>query len=304
MNRRKFLNTLVLAGVIYPPFSQPVFADTNTPLLKKIPSSGEVIPAIGMGTWITFNVGGSKRLRDARTEVLKTFFDMGGKMVDSSPMYGSAEEVMGYCLEKLGYPESLFSATKIWTSNKRKGEQQVQDSQSLWGLKQFDLFQIHNLVSWQEHLETLKEKKKNGIIRYIGITTSHGSRHDAFEKIMATQELDFVQFTYNVNDREAEERLLPLAKEKNIAVIINRPFQGGNLLDRFEKYPLPSWKDVFGIQNWAQFFLKFVISHPAVTCAIPATSKVDHMKENMNALYGEMPDAKARQKMLDHIKSL
>ncbi len=304
MNRREFLNTLVLGGAVYPALSQAVFADTHTPLLRKIPSSGEFIPAIGMGTWITFNVGGSKRLRDARTEVLKTFFDMGGKMVDSSPMYGSAEEVMGYSLEKLGYPESLFSATKIWTSSKRNGEQQIQDSQELWGLKQFDLFQIHNLVSWQEHLETLKEKKKNGIIRYIGITTSHGSRHKTFEKIMATQELDFVQFTYNVIDREAEERLLPLAKEKNIAVIINRPFQGGNLFDHFNKYPLPLWKDEFAIQNWAQFFLKFIISHPAVTCAIPATSKVDHMKENMNAMYGEIPDAKARQKMIDHIKSL
>ena len=304
VNRRDFLNTLILGGAIFPPLLKNVLADTETPLLRKIPSSGELIPAVGMGTWITFNVGGSKRLRDSRAKVLNTFFAMGGKMVDSSPMYGSAEDVLGYCLKKLGYPESLFSATKVWTSGKHNGEQQIQDSEELWGLKQFDLFQIHNLLSWEEHLETLTEKKRNGEIRYIGITTSHGSRHAEFERIMATQDIDFVQFTYNVLDRKAEKRLLPLAKEKKLAVIINRPFQGGRLFDQFDKYPLPLWKDDYDINNWAQFFLKFVISHPAVTCAIPATSQVEHMEENMNAMYGEIPDEKTREKMTVYIKSL
>ena len=274
------------------------------PLLKQIPSTGEIIPSIGMGTWISFNVGGSKRLRNARTEVLKTFFAMGGKMVDSSPMYGSAEEVMGYCLKKLGYPKSLFSATKIWTSSKNSGKQQIIDSENLWGIKPFDLFQIHNLLSWEEHIETLIEKKKNGEVKYIGITTSHGSRHDELEKIMRTQDIDFVQFTYNILDREVESRLLPLAKEKGIAVIINRPFQGGSLFDYFDRYPLPSWKSEYDINNWAQFFLKFIISHPAVTCVIPATSKVFHMKENMNAMYGKMPDNRGRAKMIQYIESL
>ena len=304
MNRRDFLNTIAFSGVLSPFLIQNSFANTNSILLKQIPSSKEIIPAIGMGTWISFNVGGSKRLRDSRAEVLKTFFEMGGKMVDSSPMYGSAEEVMGYCLKKLGYPKSLFSATKIWTSSKSNGEQQIMDSQNLWGIKPFDLFQVHNLLSWEEHLETLSEKKKKGEIKYIGVTTSHGSRHEELEKIMKTQDIDFVQFTYNILDREVESRLLPLAKEKSIAVIINRPFGGGSLFDYFEKYPLPSWKSEYDINTWAQFFLKFVISHPSVTCAIPATSKVQHMKENMNSMYGKIPDERQRAKMLSYIKSL
>lgn len=304
MNRRDFLNTMTFAGSLSPFLIQSAFSNTNTLLLKQIPSTGEIIPALGMGTWISFNVGGSKRLRDARCEVLNTFFEMGGKMVDSSPMYGSAQEVMGYCLKKLGYPKSLFSATKIWTSSKSKGKQQILDSENLWGIKPFDLFQIHNLLSWEEHLETLYEKKKNGEIRYIGITTSHGSRHQELEEIMKTKEIDFVQFTYNLLDREVESRLLPLAKEKGIAVIINRPFQGGDLFDYFLKYPLPSWKSEYDINNWAQFFLKFVISHPAVTCAIPATSKIEHMKENMAAMYGKIPDERGRAKMIQYIENL
>ncbi len=304
MNRRDFLNTMTFAVSLSPLLVQSAFSKTDTLLLKQIPSSGDIIPAIGMGTWISFNVGGSKRLRDARTEVLKTFFEMGGKMVDSSPMYGSAEEVMGYCLKKLGYPKSLFSATKIWTSSKSNGKEQILDSENLWGVKPFDLFQIHNLLSWEEHLETLLEKKRKGEVKYIGITTSHGSRHEELEKIMRIQEIDFVQFTYNVLDREVESRLLPLAKEKGIAVIINRPFQGGDLFDYFEKYPLPKWKNEYDIKTWAQFFLKFVISHPAVTCAIPATSKIEHMKENMTSMYGKIPDERGRAKMIQYIESL
>lgn len=303
MNRRDFLHTLALSGMVSPFVLQSAFADTSTPLLKPIPTTGEMIPSIGMGTWISFNVGASKRLREARAEVLKTFFAMGGKMVDSSPMYGSAEEVLGYCLQRLGYPKSLFSATKVWTSSKSNGKEQILDSENLWGIKPFDLFQVHNLLSWEEHLETLQEKKRQGDVRYIGITTSHGSRHHEFEKIMATQEIDFVQFTYNVLDREAESRLLPLAKEKGIAVIINRPFQGGDLFKSFKKYPLPTWANEYAIDNWAQFFLKYIISHPSVTCAIPATSKVEHMKENMRAMLGNIPDAQG-QKMTKYIQSL
>ena len=304
MNRREFLNTLSMAGLISPILFQSAFANTNMPLLKQIPRSKEFIPSIGMGTWISFNVGASKRLRDARAEVLKTFFDMGGRMVDSSPMYGSAEEVMGYCLKKLGYPKSLFSTTKVWTASKSDGEQQILDSENLWGIKPIDLFLVHNLLSWKEHLETLLEKKRNGEIRYIGVSTSHGSRHEELEKIMLTQEIDFIQCEYNVLNRKIENRILPLAQEKGIAVIINRPFKGGALFNDFDKLPLPSWKSEYDINNWAQFFLKFVISHPAVTCSIPATSKIEHIKENMGAMYGKVPDAQARAKMIQYIESL
>jgi len=277
---------------------------TPTLLRKPIPKSGEFIPAIGMGTWITFNVGDNISLRDERTEVLRTFFDLGGGMIDSSPMYGSAEDVMGYSLAKLSNTQGMFSATKVWTSSKDEGRTQIDDSFRLWGLKKFDLFQVHNLLNWEDHLATLRERRAAGHIRYIGITTSHGSRHPEMARIMETQDIDFVQFTYNVEDRGAEDRLLPLAADKGIAVIINRPFQRGALIDRLEGKPLPAWASEYGITSWAQYLLKFIVSHPAVTCAIPATSKVEHMKENMNVLQTRLPDIKDRGRMLDYVQSL
>lgn len=304
MKRRDFLHSLAYASVITPFMCSPVFASQNKLLMKMIPSTKEYIPSVGMGTWITFNVGSSKRLRDARLEVLKTFFAMGGGMIDSSPMYGSAEEVLGYCLERLGYPESLFSATKVWTSDEERGAGDIARSQKLWGVKSFDLVQVHNLVAWKAHLKTLRKLKQEGIVRYTGVTTSHGSRHSQLEEIMRTEDIDFVQLTYNVLQTEAEERLLPLAKDRGIAVIVNRPFEGGNLFDYYEDKPLPAWVKELDINNWAQFFLKFIISHPAVTCAIPATSQVKHMKENMGAMRGAMPDEPTRQKMLRYIEDI
>ncbi len=264
---------------------------------RRIPSTGEDIPAIGMGTWITFNVGKSERLRRARLEVLRTFLQLGGGMVDSSPMYGSAQEVMGWCLERLEDSEGLFSATKVWTPYGGDAKSQMAEARALWGLKRFDLMQIHNLVDWEAHLDALRQAKADGHIRYIGITTSHGSRHQKMERIMATEALDFVQFTYNVVDRWAEARLLPLARERGLAVIINRPFQRGSLFSLVEGRPLPAWAKEFDCENWAQFFLKFIISHPGVTCAIPATSQVTHMRENMGALRGRLPEPKMRQHM-------
>lgn len=256
-----------------------------------------------MGTWITFNVDDNILLRDQRTEVLKTFFDLGGGMIDSSPMYGSVEDIMGYSLAKLSNTQGMLSATKVWTSLKDEGRSQIDDSFHLWGLKKFDLFQVHNLLNWEEHLDTLRERRAAGQIRYIGITTSHGSRHSEMARIMETQDIDFVQFTYNVEDRDAEDHLLPLADDKGIAVIINRPFQRGTLTNRFEGKPLPAWASEYGITSWAQYLLKFVVSHPAVTCAIPATSKVEHMKKNMNVLQTHLPDIKDRQRMLDYVQS-
>lgn len=271
---------------------------------KPIPSSAELLPVIGMGTWITFDVGQLPGEREQRRRVLEAFFAHGGRLIDSSPMYGRAEEVVGEALARLGRPKPLFAATKVWTPGRWLGVQQMEASQRLWGVERFDLMQVHNLLDWEVHLETLQEWKAAGRIRYLGVTTSHGRRHAELEKIMRSRPLDFVQLTYNVADREAERRLLPLAQERGIAVIANRPFQGGALFRRVRGQPLPAWALEAGCANWAQFFLRFVVSHPAVTCAIPATSRVAHMEENMGAGLAPLPDAPLRQRMQRHLLSL
>ncbi len=269
-------------------------------LTKPIPSSGERIPVIGMGTWITFNVGDDEELRAARTKVLAKFFELGGTLVDSSPMYGSAQEVVGHAVAKLGGAPNLFAADKIWTRDGDETREQYRETASHWRRPGLELMQVHNLVAWEGHLPTLLEMKKAGTIRYVGVTTSHGRRHGDLAAIMKAQPLDFVQLTYNLDDREVERALLPIAKDRGIAVIANRPFQGGRLVDRFQDAgkKLPGYAKEFGITNWPQFLLKFVVSHPAVTCAIPATSQVEHMVENMGACRGELPDAATRKRML------
>ncbi|MGH6947658.1 MAG: aldo/keto reductase, partial [Kiloniellales bacterium] len=270
-----------------------------------IPSSGEEIPALGMGTWITFNVGSDPELRAERAEVLRTFFARGGAMIDSSPMYGSSEEVVGACLERLDNAGALFSATKVWTPLLAAlGKRQMENSRDLWGVARFDLMQVHNLVDWETHLATLEAHKAEGRIRYLGVTTSHGRRHGELEKLMRERPLDFVQLTYNVLDREAEARLLPLAAERGQAVIVNRPFRQNGLFRHVEGHPLPGWAAEIGCANWAQLFLKLILAHPAVTCAIPATSRVDHMEENMGALLGPLPDADLRERTIRHVESL
>ena len=273
-------------------------------LMRAFPRSGETVPAVGMGTWITFNVGESARLRDARAAVLRTFFERGGTVIDSSPMYGSSEAVIGYCLGRTGTRETAFSATKVWTPADGLGAGQMAESRKLWGLRAIDLMQVHNLVNWEGHLDTIAADKAAGRARYAGITTSHGSRHGEMERVMADERIDAVQFTYNVVDRRAENRLLPMAADRGQAVIVNRPFRRGELFRRVSGHPLPEWAAEFDCENWAQFFLKFIVSHPTVTCAIPATSRVDHMQENMGALYGRLPDAAMRARMTRHIESL
>jgi diketogulonate reductase-like aldo/keto reductase len=283
----------------------PAWAAAPSGLLRRaVPRTGEMLPLIGMGSWITFNVGKDPALRAERVKVLQAFFERGGGMVDSSPMYGSSEEVIGHCLGQIADTGGLFAATKVWTPFQWLGVKQMEESERLWGKRRFDLMQVHNLLDWDAHLETLKGWKAEGRIRYIGITTSHGSRHAEMADIMATQPIDFVQFTYNLLDREAEARLLPLAAERGLGVIVNRPFQGGDLFDRFAKQPLPDWAAEIDCANWAQIFLKFAVSHPAVTCAIPATSRVDHMLENMGACYGRLPDAATRARMVRYADSL
>lgn len=303
-NRRTFVKIAGAAGLAATLPGRGLAA-ASPGLSKAIPASGERLPVIGMGSSRTFDVDTDAKARAVRAQVLGAFFQAGGTLIDSSPMYGSSEAVIGDGLGRLGSAaKPLFSATKVWTPSQGHGLRQMAESERLWGLKRFDLMQIHNLVNWEGHFETLTDWKKQGRVRYIGITTSHGRRHEDLARILAKQSFDFAQFTYNIVDREVEDRLLPLAAEKGIAVIINRPFQRGALIDRVAGRPLPAWVGEFGAKNWAQFLLKFVVSHPAVTCAIPATTRVDHMVENMGAGRGPLPDAKMRARMADLVAEL
>ena len=268
-----------------------------SPVLERpIHSTGEKIPAVGLGTWLTFDVT-SAADRAVRGEVMREFFAAGGRLVDSSPMYGASEETIGAALPANG--RSMFSATKVWTLGALAGRRQVENSFRLWKVQRFDLLQVHNFLDWEAHLETLKRLKAEGRVRYIGVTTSHGRRHDLAEKIMREAPIDFIQFTYNLNDPQADERLLPIAGERRIAVIVNRPFDGGSLFGARTAKPLPGWAREIGCASWAEAFLKWVVSHPAVTCAIPATSQVAHVRENVRALSGPLPDAALRRRILE-----
>jgi len=305
VTRRRFLSWCSGLGLTLGLTPGSLFAAKDSIQLRTIPKTGERIPAIGMGSWLTFAVGNDREERKTRVAVLRAFFEQGGRLIDSSPMYGTSEEVIGYCLAQLHAQEKVFAATKVWTHGWQSGVRQMRRSQSLWGIKRFDLMQIHNMLDWQTHLATLKSWKQEGKIRYIGITTSHGRRHGELEKVLKQEDaFDFVQFTYNIEDREVEQRLLPLAAERGLAVIINRPFQAGHLFNNVAGKPLPPWASEIDCKNWAQFFLKFIISHPAVTCAIPATSRVDHMRENMGSLRGNLPDASLRKNMLAYYQAV
>ncbi len=271
--------------------------------VKRIPATGEPVPAIGIGSWITFNVGDDPLLRTECRAVMAAFFEAGGGMVDSSPMYGSSQAVIGDALATLGHPPGLFSADKVWT-DASDGPAQIAETTRRWGVERFDLLQVHNLIDWEANLDTLEAMKEAGRLRYTGVTTSHGRRHEALEQVMLRRSPDFVQLTYNIVDREVERRLLPLALERGIAVICNRPFQRGRLPDWLAGRPLPGWAGEIGVSTWPQFLLKFIVSHPAVTAAIPATRRVDHVRENKSAAFGPMPDAALRQRMAEHVQSL
>ena len=272
-------------------------------LSKRIPATGESVPAVGIGSWITFNVGDDPLLRSECRAVMAAFFEAGGGIVDSSPMYGSSQEVIGDALKRLGRPPGLFSADKVWTRAAR-GPAQIAETRRRWGVPRFDLLQVHNLIDWEANLDTLAAMKEAGTLRYVGVTTSHGRRHRELAEIMGRRPPDFVQLTYNVVDREAERRLLPLALERGIAVICNRPFQRGRLPDRLAGRPLPGWASEIGVSTWPQYLLKFIVSHPAVTAAIPATRRVDHVRENKSAEFGPMPDAAMRRRMAAHVQSV
>jgi diketogulonate reductase-like aldo/keto reductase len=264
-------------------------------LVRSIPASGEKLPAIGLGTWITFDVTNAAQRR-VRGEILRAFFGAGGRLVDSSPMYGASEATIGAAMPPNAAP--LFAASKVWTVGELAGRRQMENSRTLWRIPRFDLLQVHNFLDWETHLATLKQMKADGRVRYIGVTTSHGRRHDLAEKIMRQEKIDFVQFTYNVNDRSAEP-LFAVAAERGIAVIINRPFDGGDVFGAKTRKPLPGWAAEIGCKSWAEAFLKFVVSQPAVTCAIPATSQLAHLQENMRALAGPLPDASMRRRIAE-----
>ncbi|QOY94215.1 aldo/keto reductase [Massilia sp. UMI-21] len=284
----------------------PAFAHAQgrpTILTRPVPSSGEQLPVVGLGSWITFNVGRDPAARADCLAVMRQFFAGGGRLIDSSPMYGSAQSVIGEAVGKLRPPQ-LFSADKVWTGAAGRGLAQAEASRRLWQLPRFDLLQVHNLLGWEAHLPMLLKMKREGRLRYVGITTSEGRRHAELLNIMASQPIDFVQVSYNALDRDVERRILPLARERRIGVIVNRPFRQGELTRALAGKRLPGWAAEIGCTSWAQALLKFIVAHPAVSCAIPATTSVAHVRENMLAATGPLPDEALRRRIVQDVERL
>lgn len=273
-------------------------------LLRAIPSSGEKIPAVGLGTSRTFDVGNSSNDRGPLEEVLRRFVQLGGKVVDTSPMYGRAEEVIGDLVEELHLRDSLFFATKVWTTGKQEGIDSMERSLKLLRTKKIDLMQVHNLVDLDTQLATARAWKEQGKVRYVGITHYVESSLPAVEKVLQGEKLDFLQINYSIAEREAEKRVLPLARDRGVATLINRPFTRGNLFSRLRPQPLPGWAAEFDCTSWAQFLLKWILANEAVTCAIPATSDPKHLEDNMRGGMGRLPDAKMRQRMAQLVADL
>jgi aryl-alcohol dehydrogenase-like predicted oxidoreductase len=271
---------------------------------RPIPRTGEPLPVIGLGTWQTFDVGKAESAREPLKAVLREFVRLQGKVIDSSPMYGNSESVAGDLATELGLQKQLFLATKVWTNGRDAGIRQMEESFRRLRTEVIDLMQVHNLVDWRVHLATLRRWKEQGRVRYIGVTHYTASAYDQLARVLETEDLDFVQFNYSIAERDAERRLLPLAADKRLAVLVNRPFAAGGLFSKLHGKPLPPWAQQIGCASWAQFLLKFVISHPAVTCAIPATSKVQHLTDNMGAGVGILPDAAMRERMARYVAEL
>jgi len=265
-------------------------------LTRTIPASGEAIPALGLGTWQAFDVAAAAQ-RGPQRDVLRRFVELGGRVVDSSPMYGAAEAAVGDLAAELGVRDRLWIATKVWTTGRAEGVAQMERSRALLRGKRLDLLQIHNLVDWQTHLSTLRAWKEAGQIRYLGITHYSAAGHDALERVMRAEPLDFVQLNYSVAERDAERRLLPLARDRGIAVLVNRPLAQGGLLSRVRGRRLPPWAAELECASWSQLWLTWILAHPAVTCVIPATSRVAHLEDNMAAGAGRLPDAAMRDRI-------
>ena len=302
LSRRQWLQLMSALGVSAA--SGVACATTAKPVRAVIPRTGEPLPVIGLGTWQTFDVGRSAAAREPLREVLREFAALGGKVVDSSPMYGESERVVGDLTAELGLRDKLFLATKVWTSGHDAGVAQMQESLKLLRAGRLDLMQVHNLVDWRTHLATLRKWKEQGKVRYIGVTHYTEGAYDDLERVLKSEELDFVQLNYSIAEREAEKRLLPLAAERRVAVIANRPFAKAVLFEKVRGKDLPEWAREIGCTTWAQYFLKFVVSHPAVACAIPATSKLTHLRDNMQAGFEPMPSAAQRERMAREVARL
>ena len=307
-SRRAWLKIMLAAGAGTAfgalPALAPAKTNSNTQLMRAIPKGGEQIPAMGMGTANSFHVGASAAARAPVKEVLRLFIDTGGRVIDTSPMYGSAETVTGDLAAELGIQKDLFIATKVWTDGRVAGEKQMETSMERLRTKRIDLMQVHNLVDWRTQLNTLRAWKGQGRIRYLGITHYRTSAYDKLAGLIKNEALDFVQFNYSIVTREAENMLLPLAADKGTAVLINRAFEDGALFRRVRGKEVPAWAAEFDCTSWAQFFLKYVLAHPAVTCVIPATGKPKHLIDNMGAGLGRLPNEKTRRRMVATMESL
>jgi diketogulonate reductase-like aldo/keto reductase len=273
-------------------------------MTRRIPSTGEELPAIGLGTWQVFDVGSSAAARAPLREVIARFQQAGGKLIDSSPMYGSAEAVAGDLVAALGLRERLFIATKVWTRGREDGIREMETSFRRLRVAQMDLMQVHNLLDVDVHTRTLLDWKSQGRVRYMGITHYTASAHAEVERQLKKQKYDFLQINYSLAERDSDKRLLPYCLENKIAVIANRPFAEGALFRRVRGKPLPPWAAELGAASWAQFFLKWIVGHPAVTCAIPGTGKPEHMADNVAAGFGALPDEAQRKKMADYFDAL
>jgi aryl-alcohol dehydrogenase-like predicted oxidoreductase len=291
LSRRTVLGLMAAAAVT------PGGGEAAALLTRAVPSSGEKLPAVGLGTWRTFDVGATPAERAPLRDVLARFVALGGRVIDSSPMYGTAEAVTGELAAQLGLRDSLFVATKVWTTGRDAGLAQMERSLRQLRVPRVDLMQVHNLVDWRTHLRTLREWKQAGRVRYVGVTHYTAGAYGELEQLLRAEPLDFVQVNYSLAERDAERRVLPLAHERGIAVLVNRPFAEGALFQRVRGAALPPWAADIGVRSWAQLFLKWILAHPAVTCVIPATSRQQHLEDNMQAGVGPLPDAATRERM-------
>ena len=302
--RRQALTLLAGAPLLMSAMTRGAQKMPASGLRRPIPRSGELLPAVGLGTWQTFDVGPRAPERAELKEVLRLFVDSGGSVIDSSPMYGEAERVVGDLAGELGIRQRLFLATKVWTSGREAGIRQMENSLKLMRAPRLDLIQVHNLLDVATHLKTLREWKTAGRIRYLGITHYYAGAYPELERLVQTRAYDFVQFNFSMAEREAEARLLPLCAETGTAVIVNRPFAHASLFGRVKGKDLPPWTAEFDCTSWAQFFLKYILGHPAVTCVIPGTGRVAHLQDNLQAGIGQLPDAATRRRMVEYLERL